>query len=397
MILKSIFLIFLIILIYTYIGYPLILFIITRLKKSFSAGKQKINPGFEPNICLFVTAYNEKEFVRQKIENSFQLDYPAEKIQYIWVTDGSDDGTPELLKEYPQIEVYHEVQRNGKMHAMNRGMKLVKAPYIIFSDTNTQLNKEAVREIVSCFSNSKTGCVAGEKRILVNDADGAAASGEGIYWKFESWVKKMDAELNSAVGAVGELFAIRRDLFEQVETDTILDDFIISLRIARKGYKIDYTPNSFAVETASLNVKEELKRKIRIAAGGMQALFRLKFLLNPFKFGVLSWQYVSHKVLRWTLAPVSLFLLFVVSGIIVIQTENSEGLNIYSAIFYLQVLCYLLALLGWYLENQKIRFKLLFVPYYFVSVNYAAIRGIFRYFRGKQPASWEKSKRAHFA
>ena len=172
------------------------------------------------------------------------------------------------------------------------------------------------------FSNPNTGCVAGEKRILEKEADAAAGAGEGLYWKFESWIKNMDAELNTAVGAVGELFAIRTELFEDVENDTLLDDFIISLRIARKGYHIAYTPNAYAEETASLNVKEELKRKIRIAAGGIQTIFRLKGLLNPFRYGLLSWQYFSHKVLRWTLAPLSLFLIFAVNLFIVWQQQT---------------------------------------------------------------------------
>ncbi len=386
--------VFFFVLVYTYIGYPLVLYVLTILKKHFYSGTKKKIQDYEPEVCLFVTAYNEKDFVQQKVLNSFQLDYPKEKIQYVWITDGSDDGTPDLLREYKQLEVYHEPARRGKMHAMNRGMQFVKAPVVIFSDTNTRLNSNAIREIVACFSNPEVGCVAGEKRIVEKEADVAAAAGEGLYWRFESWVKKMDAELNSAVGAVGELFAIRRELFEEVETDTVLDDFIISLRIAQKGYKIAYTPNAYAEETASLNVKEELKRKIRIAAGGVQTLFRLKSLLNPFRFGVLSWQYFSHKVLRWTLAPASLFLLFAVNGIILINRGSVFITGFYSLFFLFQLLCYLLALVGWYLENRKLRFKLLFVPYYFVAINYAAIRGIFRYFRGKQPASWEKSKRA---
>jgi len=386
--------VFFFVLVYTYIGYPLVLYVLTILKKHFYSGTKKKIQDYEPEVCLFVMAYNEKDFVQQKVLNSFQLDYPKEKIQYVWITDGSDDGTPDLLREYKQLEVYHEPARRGKMHAMNRGMQFVKAPVVIFSDTNTRLNSNAIREIVACFSNPEVGCVAGEKRIVEKEADVAAAAGEGLYWRFESWVKKMDAELNSAVGAVGELFAIRRELFEEVETDTVLDDFIISLRIAQKGYKIAYTPNAYAEETASLNVKEELKRKIRIAAGGVQTLFRLKSLLNPFRFGVLSWQYFSHKVLRWTLAPASLFLLFAVNGIILINRGSVFITGFYSLFFLFQLLCYLLALVGWYLENRKLRFKLLFVPYYFVAINYAAIRGIFRYFRGKQPASWEKSKRA---
>ena len=392
--LKLLFWLLFFLLFYTYAGYALILFIAVRIKNLISSPKTNTHSVYEPEVCLFVTAFNEKDYIRQKVENSFQLNYPKEKIQYVWVTDGSDDGTPDLLTRYEELEVYHQPERRGKMHAMNRGMQFVKTPVVIFSDTNTQLNKNAIREIVAQFSHPEVGCVAGEKRIIEKEADAAAAAGEGLYWKFESWVKKMDAQLNSAVGAVGELFAIRRNLFEEVEIDTVLDDFIISLRIAQKGYKIAYTPNAYAEETASLNVKEELKRKIRIAAGGIQSLSRLSGLLNPFKYGVLSWQFISHKALRWTLAPVSLFFLFFLNGWMVWQNNTWGNTGFYTLFFYFQVLCYLLASVGWFFENRKIRFKLLFVPYYFVSINYASLRGIFRYFRKKQPASWEKSKRA---
>jgi cellulose synthase/poly-beta-1,6-N-acetylglucosamine synthase-like glycosyltransferase len=395
MIAVIVFWILLFILLYTYIGYALILFFILKIRKLLF-GKRELNVDafYEPNVCLFVTAFNEKDFVAQKVNNSFSLDYPKEKIQYLWITDGSDDGTPDLLRKYDTLEVHHLPERKGKMHAMNRGVKFVKAPIIIFSDTNTILGKLSIREIVAKFSDEKTGCVAGEKRIVEKEADAAAGAGEGLYWKFESWIKKMDADLNSAVGAVGELFAIRTELFEDVETDTLLDDFMISLRIAQKGYKIAYTPNAYAEETASLNVMEELKRKIRIAAGGIQTVFRLKKLLNPFQFGLLSWQYFSHKVLRWTLAPVSLFLILPVNFFIVWQQNSWSEFQFFSVVFYVQLLCYLMAALGWYLENKKLRFKILFVPYYFLFINYTSIRGIFRYFKGNQSVAWEKSKRA---
>jgi len=395
MILVIVFWILLITLFYTYIGYAIVLFFLLKIKKFIFPGKSLHHDTlYEPDVCLFVTAFNEKDYVKQKVENSFSLDYPKEKIQYLWITDGSDDGTPDLLKNYDSLEVHHLPERRGKMHAMNRGVKFVKAPIIIFSDTNTILGKNSIREIVAKFSNEKTGCVAGEKRIIEKDADAAAGAGEGLYWKMESWVKKMDAELNSAVGAVGELFAIRTQLFEDVETDTILDDFMISLRIAQKGYKIAYSPNAYAEETASLNVSEELKRKIRIAAGGIQTIFRLKSLLNPFRYGLLSWQYFSHKVLRWTLAPVSLFLILPVNLLIVWQQNSWVRFDFYTIALYVQILCYLLAAVGWYLENKKLRFKILFVPYYFLFINSSSLRGIIRYFKGNQSAAWEKSKRA---
>ncbi len=395
MILQFIFWILLLILFYTFVGYAFVLFVLLKIKKILFP-KQVLNfdVAYEPDVCLFVTAFNEKDYVNQKVANSFSLDYPNEKIQYLWITDGSDDGTPDLLKKYNQLEVHHLPVRRGKMHAMNRGVKFVKKPIIIFSDTNTVLGKQSIREIVAKFSNPTTGCVAGEKRVVAKDADSAAGAGESLYWKFESWIKKMDSELNSAVGAVGELFAIRTELFEDVEEDTLLDDFMISLRIAQKGYHIAYTPNAFAEETASLNVKEELKRKIRIAAGGIQTIFRLRGLLNPFRFGILSWQYFSHKVLRWTFAPVSLILILPINLLIVWQQNSWNNLGFYTATLYVQALCYILALVGWYFENRKIRFKLLFIPYYFASINYAAVHGIFRYLKGNQTVNWEKSKRA---
>ncbi len=395
MILELVFWILLFLLFYTYIGYALVLYLLLKIKKVLFPKKiLSFDSSYEPDVCLFVTAFNEKDFIKQKVENSFSLDYPKEKIQYLWITDGSNDGTPDLLKKYDLLEVHHLPERRGKMHAMNRGVKFVKTPIIIFSDTNTILGKQSVREIVARFSNKKTGCVAGEKRIVEKDADAAAGAGEGLYWKMESWIKKMDAELNSAVGAVGELFAIRTELFEEVEADTLLDDFMISLRIVQKGYNIAYTSSAYAEETASLNVGEEFKRKIRIAAGGIQSIFRLKSLLNPFRFGLYSWQYFSHKVLRWTLAPVSLLLILPVNLLIVWQQNGWFEFQFYSVMLYTQLLCYLMAALGWYLENKKLHFKLLFVPYYFLFINYTSIRGIFRYFKGKQSVVWEKAKRA---
>lgn len=395
MILSLLFWVLLALLVYAYAGYAVILFGIVKLKRLFQK-KKKLSPpvDYEPTVCLFVTAYNEKDFVRQKVENSLSLDYPKNKIQFLWVTDGSDDGTPDLLKAWPEIEVHHLSERRGKMHAMNRGVKFVKTEIIVFSDTNTILGNRSIREIVACFADEKVGCVAGEKRIIEKQSDAAAGAGEGIYWKYESWLKKLDAELNSAVGAVGELFAIRTSLFQEVEPDTLLDDFIISLRIAAKGYRIAYSPEAYAEEAASLNLAEEQKRKVRIAAGGVQTVIRLKNLLNPFKYGVLSWQYFSHKVLRWTLAPLSLFLILVVNILIVWQNQSWLQPSFYTLFLYLQLFLYLLALVGWYFENKKLHFKILFVPYYFVFVNLNAIRGMIRYFKGKQSVTWEKSKRS---
>ena len=382
--------------VYTFAGYALLLCVILFFKKAFSDSKITALPPYTalPQVCLFVTAYNESDYVEAKVKNMLSLNYPSDKIQYLWITDGSDDGTPEKLRLYADMEVHHLPERNGKMHAMNRGMKFVKAPLVIFSDSNTILCPEAISIMVQTFRDSRVGCIAGEKRIEANKLENAAASGENMYWKFESWVKRMDSEINSTVGAVGELFAIRTALYTEVENDTILDDFIISLRIAEQGYRIAYTPDAYAIETASVNVSEELKRKVRIAAGGLQTIVRLKELLNPIHFGWLSVQYISHKVLRWTIAPIGLFGLFVVNFLIILQGRGTNVPSFYTFFFYLQAFMYLLAALGSVLEHWKIRFKILFVPFYFTAMNYAALRGWIRFLKGRQSVRWEKSKRA---
>lgn len=324
---------------YAYIGYGIILFILVKLKRIIGE-KTSFDSDFEPEVTLFVAAYNEKDYVAQKIKNTFELAYPREKLKVIWVTDGSDDGTEEILRQYPDVEVYHNPERGGKIGAMNRGMKFVKTPIVIFSDANTDLGKNSVREIVRLFSNPKVGCVSGEKRIYQNEKDNAATAGEGIYWKYESQLKKWDAELYSVVGAAGELFAIRTELYQEVEKDTLLDDFIISLRVAKQGFTIQYNPEAYAIETSSANVKEELKRKIRISAGGIQSVVRLKELLNPFKYGILSFQYVSHRVLRWVIAPFLLPIILILNGIIISDISS----NFYLILFILQILFYIAAL-----------------------------------------------------
>ncbi len=391
---KIVFWVLLFLVFYAYLGYGMVLFLLIKLKRLFGGKRIQIDPDYEPEVTLFVAAYNEKDYVTAKVRNSFEMEYPSAKIKQVWVTDGSSDGTPDMLKKYVNqgVEVYHEDARGGKIGAMNRGIQFVKSPIVIFSDGNTLLGKESVRRIVQLFSDPKVGCVSGEKRIYNKDKD-AAAGTEGIYWKYESKLKKWDAELYSVVGAAGELFAIRTELFEKVEKDTLLDDFIISLRVAMKGYTIQYDPEAYAIETASSDVKEELKRKIRIAAGGIQSIIRLSALLNVFKYGTLSFQYISHRVLRWTIAPLALPVLLILNLLITYKTGFNKFFDLFAILLYLQFLFYILAIVGWYLENKAIRIKILFIPYYFLVMNVAVWLGMKRYFRGTQSVNWERAKR----
>ena len=378
---------------YTYIGYGMLLYLLLKIRKLRGRSSGHFLPGeYEPEVTLFIAAYNEREMVTAKMQNSLALDYPRQKLKIIWVTDGSGDGTPDLLRKFNDIEVFHVPQRSGKVGALNRGMQFVKTPIVIFSDANTMLGRESVRRIVNLFRDPEVGCVSGEKRIHNRDKDAAAGAGEGLYWKYESQLKKWDAELYSVVGAAGELFAIRTELFREIEPDTLLDDFVISLRVAQQGYRIQYDPEAYAIETASASVGEELKRKIRISAGGIQSVIRLSALLNIYRYGVLSFQYISHRVLRWTLAPLSLLLLLPV-GFILAWQEGLSGTGIYTLLFWFQAAFYLAAGVGWYLENRRIRLKILFVPYYFFIMNLSVFLGFSRYIQRTQSVNWERARR----
>lgn len=391
---EIIFWIALFIVFYTYLGYGIVLYLLVKVKELFVKPIKRKLPEDStlPEVTLFITAFNEEEVVDEKMKNSLELDYPEDKLHIVWVTDGSNDGTNEQLRTRweGKATVLFQPERQGKTAAMNRCMKLINTPIVVFTDANTMVNQEAIREIVLAFEDTRVGCVAGEKRIAVQTRDGAAAGGEGIYWKYESTLKALDARLYSAVGAAGELFAVRRELFEEMEQDTLLDDFILSLRIAMQGYTIAYCTEAYAIESGSADMHEEEKRKVRIAAGGLQSIWRLRPLLNPFRYGILSFQYVSHRVLRWSLTPILLFLLLPLNALLLCMGASCE---IYGTILILQILFYILGLGGYYLSTRQIKNKLLFIPYYFLFMNVNVLKGI-GYLRKKRgTGAWEKAKR----
>ena len=374
---------------YTFIGYGLLLFLLVSLKRTFKRkkrGPEKAAP--PPSLTVVVAAYNEEDIIEQKISNTLSLDYPEDKISYLFVTDGATDNTPAIVARYQQIRLLHQQARGGKIQAIHRAMEHVNTEIVVFTDANTFLNKKALLNIARHYSDDKIGAVAGEKRVQVAEHADATA-GEGFYWKYESALKKWDSELYSVVGAAGELFSIRTSLYQPVPKNTILDDFMISLLVAQKGYKIVYEPEAFAVETASANTKEELKRKIRIAAGGIQSVVWLRRLLNPVHYPLLSFQYISHRVLRWTVTPICLLLAFS-SNISILTTSSSP---IFWLLFYAQAIFYLAAVIGWVFERREIKSKAFFIPYYFCLMNYAVLAGMNRYLFGKQSAAWEKAKR----
>lgn len=381
---------------YTYVGYGLVAWGLVKLR-----GKRYTAPVLAdlPHVTMIVPAYNERDYLPEKLRNCQNQDYPANRLHLLFVVEGSTDGSTEFLaqQQLPNLRVLSGTERLGKIAAMNRAMQQVNTPITVFTDANTLLNPEAVSRLVSRFTEG-VGAVTGEKRIQTGDAESAAGSGEGLYWRYESFLKKLDAQLHSIVGAAGELFAIRTDLYEPVEADTLLDDFVISLRIAGQGYRVEYAPDAYALERPSHSVEEEKKRKVRIATGGFQAMKRLAYLLDLPRYGWLSFQYVSHRVLRWAITPFCLPLLVFINALIV-GILYSEGSHltiapIWQMLLVVQGIFYATAYLGYVLENRQTRWKLTFVPYYFVFMNWCVLLGFARFNRGNLSGVWEKSKRA---
>lgn len=371
---------------YTYLGYGVLMFVLVRLKRLV---KKKAVPGnYESEVTLVVPCFNEEDFILEKVKNTMELDYPREKFRIIFITDGSKDKTVELLKTVDGIELMHEDRRAGKAAAENRAMQQVKSEVVVFCDANTMLNKEAIRNLVRHYEDPKVGGVSGEKRVIKTKNAELSGAGEGLYWKYESTLKKWDSELLTIVGAAGELVSFRTSLCEDLEEDSILDDFMQSMRIAAKGYRMLYEPEAYAMETPSADVGEELKRKVRIAAGGWQSMSRLSFLLWPFKRPLLSFLYISHRVLRWSISALALPVLFVVNLALI-----PAGL-FFQLIMFAQLAFYMAAFVGYLQARQNKKSKLLYVPYYFCLMNYAVFAGFTRWRKGKQAAAWERAKRA---
>ena len=371
---------------YVFVGYGALITLLAKFKTIKSI--EPLQNEDLPNITFVIAAYNEEEIIADKLVNTLGLDYPKDKLNVLVVSDGSSDKTNEIVKEFPQVELQFKPERAGKIAAVNRIMPLIQTPITIFSDANVMINSKGLMNMVKHFQSNLVGAVSGEKTVLSQAEDGASSSGEGFYWKYESFLKKKDAEWNTLVGSAGELFAIRTHLYEQIDTNTLIEDFVMTMKLSAKGYKVAYEPEALAMETGSANIEEETKRKVRISAGGIQAVLILRSLLNFFKYGKLSFQYISHRALRWTLMPIALLGAFV-------SIFNLAHLGWpYDLLMRLQIIFALLALAGYALRNGATKIKVLFIPYYFLYMHYCVVLGWIKFFSGKQKVTWDKAKRA---
>ena len=391
--LKVLFWVCLFIVFYTYLGYGILLYLIIRIKRLVKGSPTPTPmPTDEelPTMTLMICAYNEQDVVAEKMENTRALDYPKDKFRVMWVTDGSNDRTNELLAAYPEVDIVYSPERRGKTAALKHGLREIKTQYVAFTDANTMINSGAMKEIARLFMDKTVGCVSGEKRVAARKEGEMAAEGEGLYWRYESTLKKWDSELYSTMGAAGELYAMDPKLCRDVPDNALLDDFMMSMYVVDEGHRIAYAPDAYALEYGSADIHEESKRKRRIAAGGLQSIWWLRKMLNPFRQPLVAFQYISHRVLRWSVTPIAMILLLIINAILVVMGAGC----FFTIMLILQLLFYLAALLGYILSERGHRNKLLYTAYYFVFMNLNVFRGMAYLRSHRNSGAWEKAKRS---
>lgn len=374
------------IVLYTYLGYPLVLAILRKRR-------QTVLPGALPwpQVTVIIAAYNEGAVIAEKLQNTLGLHDPAGQLRIVVVADGSNDNTVQLVQQYEGVELLYQPQRMGKAAALNRALEQVQQGIVIITDANTQLNNEVLLAISAPFADPTVGGVAGAKKVYHAQS---AASGEGWYWRYESALKQLESDFYTVVGAAGELFAFRRELFQPIPAAAITDDFYISVRINQQHYRIVYAPLAISTEAPSLTLQDEWNRKVRIAAGGFQSLRYFFNALNFFRYPALAFQFFSHRVLRWVFCAPALVLLFLASMYLCFCAATSFFIWIFAA----QCIFYLAAGAGFLLARggHPAPFFLQ-VPFYFVLMHAALPVGWWRLASGKQSALWQKARRHHSA
>lgn len=367
---------------YAYVGYGALIWLISRFVRHRSRMSDELPP-----VSVVIAAYNEAAIIGARIENLLALDYPSDRLELMVVTDGCTDGTEAVVARYsdldPRVRLLSRSVRSGKVNALNAAIPLAKGEIVVGSDANCFFKPDCLRQLVRHFGDPTVALVAGEKRI--HQGEGTVSLGEGLYWRYESWLKTLDSKVSTALGATGEVFAVRKQFYSPLPKDAIIEDFMLSMGLVQAGYRVVYEPRAIATEDASASIADEFKRKVRIVAGGWQAVVRLWPLLLPTR-GLVSFQYVSHRVLRWILVPSLLPMALGANLALAVQGR-------YQALLVLQLGLYLAAFCGYLLQRRGIRWKLFYVPFYFAFLNVAALLGAYRYLAKRQPVTWEKARR----
>jgi cellulose synthase/poly-beta-1,6-N-acetylglucosamine synthase-like glycosyltransferase len=375
---------------YTYIGYPILITVLAYFWK-----RQK--PYFQtlPSVTFIIVAYNEEDYISKKIDNTLLLDYPREKLQILVVADGSTDQTPQLVNHYQNqgIELAYIPERYGKFAAMTRAVQFARGEIVVFSDANNMYDPQSIRELVLPFSDSKVGGTTGAKLIIEDGRDLSAA--EGLYWKYESWIKIQESEIDSCISAVGEMITVRKSLFPASTEKVILDDQYLLLSILRQGYRMIYTPKARSFEYVSETAKDEVERRTRINAGLYQTMFMSNKML-PFNRPLLIWQIISHKYFR-AIVPFAFIILLLSNILLVFRLPQPAYLGLNQNVSFiflgLQIAFYAIALLGNFLKfNNKIG-KILYLPSFLVNSNIAILMGFYKYITNQQSHSWKRVRR----
>ena len=364
------------VILYVYAGYPALLAVLRAL----GAGRPVAVGDYEPRVSLLISAFNEADVIAAKIRNSLALDYPRAKIEIIVLSDASDDGTDEIVRQFESegVRLLRMAERGGKTLGLNAGVRAAGGDIVVFSDANAMYLPDAVRRMLRNFADPEVGAVVGESTYA--SATGGAQQSESLYWKYETAIKRLESGIGSVVGGDGAIYAIRRNLYRDLRADA-LSDFVNPMQIVMAGKRCIYEPLARSVEEAAESFDKEFRRKVRIVNRAWRATWSQPSLLNPLRFGWFSVQLLSHKLLRW-LMPLFLAAFLILSALLIDRGP------LYAAIFVVQALLYALAGAGYLVRRSASMPRAMAVPFYFCLVNIASARGIIEAYRGRTYTTW---------
>lgn len=332
-----------------------------------------------PNVSMVVSAYNEERYIKEKIENFLSLDYPEGKVELLIGSDGSTDRTASLISSFSneRVKFFEFPIRRGKISVLNDIVKEVKGEIIVFSDADTMYDKDAVKNLVRYFGDEEVGGVCGR---LALSQTSHSLSEEGLYWKYENFIKEKESEIGTIVGINGQIFAVRKGLFEPLPENIITEDQVLGMKIVGRGYRILFDREAIAREDIG-TLKEEFERRVRISAGNFQSISFSAKVLDP-RMGYASFALWSHKILRW-FAPFFLISIFI-ANLFLLDSP------IFKLIFFSQALFYSIPILYYLLTKMGLNVTILKVISYFVIMNLAILIGFFRFLAKVQKVTWQK-------
>lgn len=397
--LKVLFVLFALIIIYTYFIYFIVLKLLARHKHyQLATPEDFIRRASEltdpagalatddlKTITIIIPAFNEERIIREKMENCLWLSYKREKLEIIVASDGSDDRTNEIVRQYaandPAIKLFAYPVRRGKTAVLNDAIPKAVGEIIVLCDASSLLSIDSLQMLARHFYDEKIGCVSGTYKLVEIDQD-THGSSEGAYWRYETAIKASQGKLQSLLGAHGALYAFLKKTFQPLPTNAINDDYLISARIMAQGYKAVYEVEAVGLELARSDRAGEFKRRVRIMAGNFQQVAMLKYLLHP-RHKQIAFHFISHKVLR-LLVPFLMLLLLAINIPLALHS------SFFRVLLYAQGLFYLCALLGYVLERRGLHCKLFYIAFYFNLINLSTFFGFYRYLLGKQSVKWER-------